>query len=358
MSGYTVLKALKSKEMEDIVCALWEILTDYGIPKICQSDNGPEFVNYLMKQLVQLYGIDQRLITTYNPRADGLVECRNKEISRILKKQMKGSTDRWNYWLPIIQLSINLKESVRTGSKPFEIFFGRPFNSFVDYQMTDVEWNIADKLESRMKKLKQLHDVVWPMIAKRTSEFRKKTANYVDNSLKQLQPFKPGTKVMTVDQTRSSKWDPIYEGPYTVVCQTKGESYILMDSDGKALDRRMTVQMLKPVDDVTSSGGRMNESINNNTDSDDKHYEVSGILNHRLNRKKKGYDYLVRWKNTTEDDDSWVNESDFDDMAVIKRYWKQVKEGKIELPKSRGHSRKITKSGSGVNKSGTKFNGK
>ena len=76
---------------------------------------------------------------------------------------------------------------------------------------------------------------------------------------------------------------------------------------------------------------------------------------------------MVRWKNTDEDDDSWVHEKDFDDIAVIKCYWKQHKLGNIELPKPRGRPRRnasvsaksmkkkdVHKSGSSISKSGTK----
>ena len=39
-----------------------------------QSNNGTEFVNSVITQLINLFGIDRRLITPYNLRTDGLVE--------------------------------------------------------------------------------------------------------------------------------------------------------------------------------------------------------------------------------------------------------------------------------------------
>ena len=50
----------------------------------------------------------------------------------------------------------------------------------------------------------------------------------------------------------------------------------------------------------------------------DQHYEVSGIMDHRLNWKKSGYQYLVRWKGFTAEEDTWELEENFNDMAVIK----------------------------------------
>ena len=80
----------RHKDHEEVAINLWSIITDFGVPKIIQSDNGLEFVNGTMTQLAQLYGIDHRLITAYHFRADGLVERRNKEVNRSLKKQMKN----------------------------------------------------------------------------------------------------------------------------------------------------------------------------------------------------------------------------------------------------------------------------
>ena len=97
MTGFTLLRALHTKEMSEVALNLWLIISDFGSPRILQSDNGTEFVNSVIHELINLYGIEHRLITAYNPRADGLVERKNKEIGRLLKKQMKGSTAQWQF---------------------------------------------------------------------------------------------------------------------------------------------------------------------------------------------------------------------------------------------------------------------
>ena len=52
---------------------------------------------------------------------------------------------------------------------------------------------------------------------------------------------------MVLDKTRTSKWDPIYEGPFTIVSQTNGGTYVLKDATDVNLDRRFTIDMLKIV---------------------------------------------------------------------------------------------------------------
>ena len=76
---------------------IWSVLqesfgkfSDYGTPKILQSDNGAEFVNKIIDAFTILHGIEPRLSAVYNPRTNGLVERRNKDISKALKKFIEG----------------------------------------------------------------------------------------------------------------------------------------------------------------------------------------------------------------------------------------------------------------------------
>ena len=318
MTGFTLLRPLHSKEMEEVAQTLWQLITDFGPPRILQSDNGKEFVNTLIDQLVNLFGIDRRLITPYNPRADGLVERRNKDVGQILKKQMKGATDRWELLLPITQLSLNLKNLQRTGSKPFELFLARPFYMFEDW--TEIkEGNVDGFLQSRLKELEELRDVIWPAIKSQNSEHKAKNQAYHDSTHRIVSDLQPGTIVMAIDTTRESKWDPIYEGPYEVVRKTHGGSYILRDQTGEELKRRYAISMLKVID--VPSGG---ESLHAKDDGKQS-YVVKEIIKHREDKAGKAYEYLVRWEGYGSKDDSWVHESDFDGMAIIKKYWKKLR---------------------------------
>ena len=72
------------------------------------------------------------------------------QIGRILKKHLKEAMDQLNTWLPIMQLSLNLKILERTESKPFELFYRRPFNSFTNFANIDEYLDIATALEIRI----------------------------------------------------------------------------------------------------------------------------------------------------------------------------------------------------------------
>ena len=365
MSGYTVLRALKEKRWKQSAIALWEIICEYGTPKIIQSDNGTEFINQLIQQLFQTFGIDHRLITAYHPRANGLVERTNKEASKILKKVMIGATQMWERWLPSVQLALNTRVLERTGSTPFTIVHGRSFNGFIDFSKVTEVNDLKASMSNVFEHQKELHEVIFPAIAERTSNTRKKSQQRFNNTNKIVKSLAVGTIVYAVDQTRSSKWDPIYEGPFKIVEQHEGGSYSLCDANGERLGRRMTIDMLKPVvaanqedlmvsESPSGGGGKKNvidpiksdsqarkkKKSNNkkrsvkktdtkkmkqskDQDTMNRHFRVERILDHKLDRRKGSYEYLVKWTGYDENENSWISASNFDDLNVIKKYWNE-----------------------------------
>jgi hypothetical protein len=68
------------------------------------------------------------------------------------------------------------------------------------------------------------------------------------NERKQMKPLQPGTRVMVIDNTRTSKWDAKYEGPFEVVEQTCGGAYVLKDATGEILPHKRTIDMLKVIE--------------------------------------------------------------------------------------------------------------
>ena len=77
---------------------LWKIFWSYLVClKIIQSDNGPEFVNDVIRALVRITGIDHRLISPYNPRADGKVERVIGSTMSIIKKLLHGVEEKLGF---------------------------------------------------------------------------------------------------------------------------------------------------------------------------------------------------------------------------------------------------------------------
>jgi hypothetical protein len=312
-TSYSILRALKDKSAETVAKELWKVIADFGTPKILQSDNGKEFVNSVIEALMELYGIDHRLITSYNPRTNGKVERNNKEVERGLIKVMIVAAIYWPEWLPVIQLALNTMIRSNTNTSAFVLMFGRPFNGFEDFSSAQGLYSQAEAIVQVLEKWATFHEAIIPGIREAMVEVKSKLRERMDQEHKIVEPFEPGTQVMAVNNTRGSKWEPRYEGPLTVARQGRGGAYTLLDSTGTEIPSKRTADMLVPIP----------ASVDNSKDTQGEQVEVARILDHR--QTPNGVEYRVRWKGFDSSHDDWVLDRDFQGHDVLRKYWKQRK---------------------------------
>eukprot|EP00171_Calliarthron_tuberculosum_P008402 IDg8402t1 len=91
MTRFAILSALPERKWSRLRRQYGNSLAPLVCRKIIQSDNGSEFVNQLISELVTLNGIEQRTISPYNPRANGAVERLNGTVETMLKKKLGGA---------------------------------------------------------------------------------------------------------------------------------------------------------------------------------------------------------------------------------------------------------------------------
>lgn len=124
--------------------------------------------------------------------------------------------------------------------------------------------------------------------------------------------FLPGTSVMMLDATRSSKWDPVYEGPFSIIRKNKGGAYILKDRLGETLKRAVPPDQLKLIFRNVSD-----------TVIEETSYKIDKITDHRMTKKRK-FEYYVTWKDKSIAA-GWEPVENFDDVACIKHYWNSIR---------------------------------
>ena len=381
-TAYTVLRPLYSKEMEVVARRLWEVFTDFGTPKILQSDNGLEFVNKVMKAMTTLHGIEPKLSATYNSRTNGLVERRNKDVSLALKKFMEGAYGCWDDWLPLVQMSLNQLIGKRTGSAAFDIMFNQPFNGLGDFRKVKTIDDLDKMVMQNKDAWKIFKEAVIPGLKARVAQVKREQREKMDMR-KRVEPIQSGEQVWIQDVTRGGKWEPVYEGPYTVLRQNKGGTYSLLDAAGELLPRRVPVAQIrvtnpinekknektettmakaretaeetgesaeseqkKPVIDTKVSGGEVREKKSqlkkgNKKTSKKKvetdHFEIGEVIGHK--ERDGAMDYLVAWKGYGPKDNSWVPIEDFDGLATVHKYWKKLEKEKKEANKKEQEKR-------------------
>lgn len=311
-TGFVVLRPVRSTSADIVARELWELFCLFGLPKIVQSDNGPEFVNDTLRALIRLVGINHRFISPYNPRADGKVERAIGSVMSVIKKELHGRDADWPLFVPFAQLAFNAKVSALTGSTPFSLMFGRSLTEPYDYtgvpSGTDPQpISLADWRKHQDK----IVSVIYPAVATRILVSKKKLATTLDRHRRQLMQgaLPNGAVVMLIDPTRSSKFEPKYTGPYTIVRRARNGAYVLRDATGDMLDRHVPPDQLKLVSRKPRAADVANTT-----------YEVQSIVGHR--GSPGSYEYDVKWKD--HNDRTWEPASSFLDDTVIRNYWRQV----------------------------------
>jgi IS30 family transposase len=74
---FSILRAIKNKEMETIRDVLFDIFTNMGAPTILQTDNGSEFKNSAVQTLCNEWNDSHIHGRAYHPQSQGSVERAN-----------------------------------------------------------------------------------------------------------------------------------------------------------------------------------------------------------------------------------------------------------------------------------------
>jgi len=112
-----VTKQVIADTLEDIITSNMPQGAGGNAPGIIQSDNGGEFVNDIMNDLMENYNITHIKTTSYHPKSNGKVERKNREIRKKLKSIFIRQNS--NTWTPadLRDITANINAQVTQASK-------------------------------------------------------------------------------------------------------------------------------------------------------------------------------------------------------------------------------------------------
>ncbi|XP_075935390.1 uncharacterized protein LOC142935134 [Anarhichas minor] len=116
----------KNQSAKQVARRLWnDFFCIYGFPKRIHSDQGANFESHLIKELLEMAGIQKSHTTPYHPMGNGVVERYNRTLGNMIRALPPQSKARWPQMLQMLTFCYNCTEHETTGFAPFFLMFGR-----------------------------------------------------------------------------------------------------------------------------------------------------------------------------------------------------------------------------------------
>ena len=159
---FKIFLPMQTKSALETARNLWQHFCTFPLPKIMQSDNGTEFCNKVIQEMLTLSGVLHKQIAAYNPRANGTAENAVGNGQKVLRKIVNGIMVDWDNHLPAVQLALNSKPNRSTLSSPASLVFGVNVNAFANYDKATSQLLTEHQL---LERAKVFNDLIRPAVA-------------------------------------------------------------------------------------------------------------------------------------------------------------------------------------------------
>ena len=124
-SKWTEATAVPDKSAKSTAKFLYSVICRLGCMDILISDQGREFVNIVIDNLMKQFQTDHRIASAYHPQTNGQRERDNRTLKETLSKLVNEQGNDWDQFIPGVLLAYHTSVHGSTKCTPFEIMYGR-----------------------------------------------------------------------------------------------------------------------------------------------------------------------------------------------------------------------------------------
>lgn len=222
MTRYIWLKALLSKDMDEVSEDILDIFLTFGFPQQVKTDRGREFLNGAMKKALNLAQVRHFKTVAHDHHANGIVERHIRTVRSSLNRmlgscRLKQFKDAWEMLMSGVAFALNSRIHTSNMASPFALMFGRSPFQYATHPPIE--------LESSQRQMLQFwktfyEEVPTNVLNVQQAKFEKRTYPH------KVDTFAVGEFVMMKLHTKRKDEDK-YDGPYKIKEILSNGNYLL-----------------------------------------------------------------------------------------------------------------------------------
>src|SRR6266478_2266199 len=286
----------------------------FGLPSRMISDRDPRFTSHFGKALTTKLGITHNLSMAFHPQTDGLSERKNQWVEQYLRLVTSMDPKGWIHWLALATAVHNNRTNITTGLSPNQILLG--YNPVLNLEESPETTNtLVETWSETMEQNRR--NAIW--VLNRSSD---------QNSIPSSQ-YKLGQQVW-LDAChlklphQKAKLTPKHLGPFKITKEISLVAYQLALPIGWRIYNVFHASLLNPYHETTAHGPNFTHPPPDLIEGEEE-FEVERIIAHRLFRRTKRLQYLVKWKGYPESDNTWEPANQVHAPHLVKLYQSTAK---------------------------------
>ena len=208
----------------------------FGISQSILMDNGPQFDSRVYRNFCNELKIKNLYSTPWYLQSNNQAKAFNKTLLITLKKRLHSAKGKWVEELPGVLWAYRTTSRKPSGESPFVLTYGMESIIPTEIGMPTIRMKILEEAntETVIKDL-DATDELWEVAAVRITSYQQRLASLHNRRVKPC-TFKTGELVLrrvfeNTANPADGKFQPKWEGPYTVVQVGTVGSYALSKPD-------------------------------------------------------------------------------------------------------------------------------
>ena len=196
-SRYPVVETAKSTSANTVIPIVDKVFSEFGIPDVVKTDNGPPFNSGAFQFFAQTLGFQHRKVTPRWPRANGEVERFVRTVKKVIKT---ANVERKSWKQKMYRFLRNFRATPHTTTRvpPATALFGRAMKTKLpEFNEGQEESTLATNDRNAKMKMKNYADAKTYV---RPSTIKKGDTVFVrrdDSKRKRDTPYRPEPYVVT-----------------------------------------------------------------------------------------------------------------------------------------------------------------